>query len=172
MAMIDEILEHNRRRAETFRDGALPIAPARRLAVLACMDSRLVVEDVLGLAPGDAHVVRNAGGLATDDALRSLIVSSRLLGTREFLVVEHTDCGLAGRREDDLRRRVAEESGTDASGLVFGAFPDLEDNLRRQVEIIRENPFIPGDSVVRGLLYDVKTGLLREVVRAAGEPAA
>lgn len=172
MSLIDEILEHNRRQAAVFPYGGLPMPPARRLAVLACMDARLDVESVLGLGPGDAHVIRNAGGLATDDALRSLVISSRLLGTREFLVIEHTDCGMVTFQEDDLRRRLTEETGADASGLAFGAFADLEDNLRRQVEIIRENPFLPRDSVVRGLLYDVKTGLLREVVRADGERAA
>ena len=172
MAMIDEILEHNRRHAAAFRHGGLPMPPARRLAVLACMDARLNVEEALGLAPGDAHVIRNAGGLATVDALRSLIISSRLLGTREFLVIEHTDCGMVTFREDELRRRLSEESGADASSLAFGAFSDLEENLRRQVAIIRANPFLPKDATVRGLIYDVKTGLLREVVRADGERAA
>jgi carbonic anhydrase len=117
-------------------------------------------------------VIRNAGGLATDDAIRSLVISSRLLGTREFLVIEHTDCGMLAFRDEDLRRRLTEETGADASHLAFGAFTDLEENLRRQVTTIRESPFLPEDSVVRGLVYDVTSGLLREVVPGAGERAA
>jgi carbonic anhydrase len=172
MALIDDILEHNRRYAAAFPHGSLPVRPARGVAILACMDARLDVFGALGLAPGDAHVIRNAGGLATDDAVRSLIISSRLLGTREFLVVEHTDCGMLTFRDADLQRRLAAETGADASGLAFGAFADLEENLRRQVAAIRENPFLPADAAVGGLIYDVTTGLLREVVPAAGERAA
>ena len=169
MALYDELLSANRRYAAGFDRSRLPMPPGRRLAVLACMDARLTVEDALGLRTGDAHVIRNAGGLATEDALRSLIISHHLLGTREFLVLQHTDCGMLTFRDEELRERLERETGHEAGGLSFLSFPDLHESLRRQVEIIRASPFIPDHVPIRGLLFDVKTGLLTEV---AASPAA
>jgi carbonic anhydrase len=166
MALYDEILSANRRYAAVFNGGALQMPPRRKLAVLACMDARLDVQDALGLETGDAHVIRNAGGIATEDALRSLIISHTLLGTREFLVINHTDCGMQTFEDGELRERLRGETGSDPGELRFHSFRDLEDNLRRQVQVIRETPFIPRDIPIRGLIFDVKSGKLAEVVAA------
>lgn len=155
------LAENERRRAE-FDGSTLPRTPRRRLAVLACMDARLTIEDVLGLHPGDAHVIRNAGGLATDDALRSLVISHQLLGTEEVIVVAHTACGMLTLREDELRADLADKTGT-AVDLPFLAFAELESNLRVQVERIRSHPWIT-EVPVHGLIYEVESGVLREVI--------
>jgi carbonic anhydrase len=154
------LAENERYRAQFDRSG-LPIPPGRKLAVLACMDARLTVEDVLGLRTGDAHIIRNAGGLATEDALRSLVISQRLLGTQEVIVIEHTGCGMLTFRDDEVRRTLTDETGTDVP-LPLLAFPDLEPNLREQVARIRAHPWIK-DVPVHGLIYDVESGALREV---------
>ena len=158
-------LSENQRYVESFDRRSLAPAPLTGLAILACMDTRLVVEDVLGLRPGDAHVLRNAGGLVTDDVIRSLIISQQLMGTTEILVIEHSHCGLHGAREGDIRERAARLTGVspDAVDVVFGAFPDLEANLREQVDRLRANPYL-GHVPVHGLIYDVETGRLHEVV--------
>jgi len=163
MGVYEESLENNRRYAESFALGHLAMPPARQLAVVACMDARLTVEQILGLKTGEAHIIRNAGGLVTDDALRSLIISSRLLGTRTFFVVEHTDCGMLTFQDEQLRQQLKQESGHDAGHLTFQAFSDLEENLRAQLRRIRENPFLPKEIEVRGFIYDVRTGRVREV---------
>lgn len=155
-------LAENERYAAQFDRSRLALPPARKLAVLACMDARLTVEDVLGLRTGDAHIIRNAGGLATDDAIRSLVISQRLLGTEEVVVIEHTGCGMLTFRDDDVRRQLAAETGVD-SDLSFHAFPDLESNLRAQVERIRAHPWTK-DVPVHGVIFEVETGRLREVV--------
>ncbi len=155
------ILAENERYASQFDRSHLPMPPGRRLAVVACMDARLTVEDVLGLRTGDAHVIRNAGGLATDDAIRSLVISQHLLGTEEVVVVEHTGCGMLTFQDDPVREELTRSTGTDA-GLELGAFPDLEANLRAQVERIRTHPWVK-DVPVHGLIYEVETGRLREV---------
>ncbi len=155
-------LAENERYAAQFDRSRLLLPPARKLAVLACMDARLTVEDVLGLRTGDAHIIRNAGGLATDDAIRSLVISQQLLGTEEVIVIEHTGCGMLTFRDDEVRGRLAATTGVD-SDLPFHAFADLESNLRTQVERIRAHPWIR-DVPVHGLIFEVETGRLREVV--------
>jgi carbonic anhydrase len=155
------ILEQNERFAEAFDRSALTAAPLTGLAILTCMDARILVEDALGLRVGDAHIIRNAGGLATEDAIRSLIVSQQLLGTREIIVVAHTQCGLDGAREEDLRERVELSTGF-ATDMAFGAFADLEAMVREQVEILRDEPALL-ETPVRGLVYEVETGRLRPV---------
>jgi carbonic anhydrase len=169
MGSFEELLEANRRHASSFALGHLPMPPSRKLAVLACMDARLNVPRILGLETGEAHIIRNAGGEASDDALRSLIISSRLLGTRTFLVINHTDCGMLTFRDEDLRKQLEQATGHDASHLLFHAFSDLEEHVRAQVLRIRENHFLPEDIEVRGFVYDVKTGRLREVSPALGQ---
>jgi carbonic anhydrase len=158
------LLEENRRYTESFDRSALTAAPLSRLAVVACMDARLDVEEDLGLHTGDAHIIRNAGGLVTDDVIRSLIVSMELLGTEEIVVIEHTRCGLHGVDEAEIRDRVSATSGVPADqvDVTFGAFSDLTDNVRRQVDILRNHPYlrlVP----VHGLIFDVSTGGLSEV---------
>jgi carbonic anhydrase len=154
-------LAENARYAAQFDQSALPVSPGRKLAVLACMDARLTVEDALGLRTGDAHIIRNAGGLATDDAIRSLVISQQLLGTEEVIVIEHTGCGMLTFRDDEVRQDIAARTGTDVD-LPLGAFEDLEANLRAQVSRIRSHPWIK-DVPVHGLVYEVETGRLREV---------
>jgi carbonic anhydrase len=138
-----------------------PPSPARRLAVIACMDSRLTVEDVLGLSTGDAHVIRNAGGLATDDAIRSLVISQNLLGTEHVIVIEHTGCGMLTFLDEDVRADLAARTGAEVD-LPLLPFADLERNLREQVERIRAHPWLRSTSV-RGMIYEIETGRLREV---------
>ena len=142
-------------------DGKLPALPRRRLAVLACMDARLNVEQVLGLGLGDAHVIRNAGGIATDDAIRSIVISQHLLGTEEVMVIEHSQCGMLTFQDADVHRHLVETTGVDID-LAFHAFPDLEANLREQVARIKAHPWIK-DVPVRGLIYDIDTRELREL---------
>jgi carbonic anhydrase len=166
MGVYEETLEANRNYAQAFGLGHLSMPPARKLAVLACMDARLTVEQILGLKTGEAHIIRNAGGLATDDALRSLIISTRLLGTRTIFVIEHTDCGMLTFRDEQFRQDLNKETGQDASHLHFHAFADLEANLRTQLRQIRENPWLPREIELHGFVYDVRTGHLREVGEA------
>ena len=156
------ILSENERYTEVFNRSALGAAPMSGLAIIACMDARLDVEEALGLRTGDAHVIRNAGGLATDDAIRSLIISQRLLGTDEILVIEHTGCGLLNVDEAGLTDRLALESGVRLD-LELGAFSDLRSNLVAQVERIRDHPWLR-HVPVHGLIFEVETGRLHEVV--------
>jgi carbonic anhydrase len=137
--------------------------PARRVAVVACMDARLDLFGILGLAPGDAHLIRNAGGVATDDVIRSLAISQRKLGTREVVLVHHTDCGMLTFTEDEFRRELLEETGVKPA-WVAEAFTDLDADVRSSMRRITTSPFIPHRDRVRGFVYDVETGLLREVV--------
>jgi carbonic anhydrase len=141
--------------------------PARHAAVLVCMDARLHPEKFLGLSIGDAHVIRNAGGRASDDAIRSLILSSKLLGTREFAVIHHTDCGMLTFSNAELQEKLAAETGADASGIDFLPFSDLEESVRDDVNRIRSSPFIAEDIPVSGFVYGVRTGRLQEVTRGA-----
>ncbi len=154
-------LAENERYAAQFDRSTLPLPPGRRLAVLACMDARLTVEDVLDLRTGDAHIIRNAGGLATDDAIRSLVISQHLLGTEEVIVIEHTGCGMLTFNDADVRADLAAKTGEDVD-LPLQAFGSLEQNLAAQVERIRSHPWIK-DVPVHGLVYEVETGRLREV---------
>lgn len=164
MSIIDEALQANQQFAAQFREGNLPMPPARKLAVLACMDARLNVERALGLNLGDAHVIRNAGGIATEDAIRSLIISHHLLGTREFAVINHTDCGMLTFKDEELRARLQSATGANAKDLgPFHAFQNPEENVRAQTARIKSHPWLPHDIPVRGFIYDVKTGRLHEV---------
>lgn len=164
MAVIDDVLKANEQYAAGFRLGHLPIPPARKLAVLACMDARLSIEAMLGLSTGDAHIIRNAGGVVTEDAIRSLIISHHLLGTQEFMIINHTDCGMLTFTDDSLRSRLVKETGTAVvSPSTFHAFPDLEEHVRQQIQKVRAHPWIPRSIPVRGFVYDVRDGRLREV---------
>lgn len=167
MTVTDDLLHANREHADRFDKGDLPMPPARRVAVLTCMDARLHPETFLGLDVGDAHVIRNAGGRASDDAIRSLIISSRLLGTSEYLVIHHTDCGMLTFRNEDLHRKLADETGKDASSIDFLPFAGLEESVREDMSHIERDPFIPDDVSVRGFVYDVRTGRLTEVTSKA-----
>jgi carbonic anhydrase len=154
-------LAENERYAAQVDRSTLPMPPARKLAVIACMDARLTVEDVLGLRTGDAHIIRNAGGLATDDAIRSLVISQHLLGTEEIIVIEHTGCGMLTFQDQDVHRSLVSSTGQDVD-LPFHAFGDLEANLLAQVDRIRSHPWIK-DVPTHGLIYEVESGRLREV---------
>ena len=163
MTVIDEVLAANEIYARTHEFRKLTPRPERRLAVLTCMDTRLSIR-TLGLKEGDAHIIRNAGGIVTDDALRSLVVSHYLLGTEEFMVVNHTDCGLMHTTEQDLRTRIQNRSGTEAiSPAFFYAFQNIEENVRHQLQKLRTHPWIPKTMAVRGFVYDVTSGRLREI---------
>ncbi len=162
--LYQQLLEENQRYAAQFDRSQLAMPPAKKLAIVVCMDARLTVEDFLGLKTGDAHIIRNAGGIVTEDALRSLIISQRLLGTRQVLVINHTDCGMLTFQDDDLRDRLTKETGVDASHLKFHSFSDLEANVRAQVEKIKDSAFILPDVEVHGLIYQVEDGGLRQVV--------
>ena len=155
------ILEQNERFVEAFDRSGLTAAPLTGLAILTCMDARIDVEDALGLRVGDAHIIRNAGGLASEDAIRSLVVSQQLLGTRQIVVIAHTKCGLHGADEDALRSRVTETTGFETE-MAFGGFGDLDAMVREQVEILQDEPVLL-DVPVHGLVYEVETGRLRQV---------
>lgn len=159
---IDELVEHNREYAASFTDAGLPGAPARRLAVVACMDARLDVTAALGLRNGEAHVIRNAGGVITDDVIRSLCLSQRALGTREILLVHHTQCGVQGLDEERLRAELATEVG-EAPAWSFESFDDPYDDVRRSIERLRTSPFLLHTDAIAGFVYDVNDGLLHEV---------
>jgi carbonic anhydrase len=172
MGIYEENLAANQQYAEKFMLGHLPMPPARKLAIVACMDARLTVEQFLGLKTGDAHIIRNAGGLVTEDALRSLIISSHLLGTRTYYVIQHTDCGMLTFTDEKLREKLKTETGHDASHLHFHSFSDIEKSVKKQLQTIRNNPFLPRDIDVHGFVYDVRTGSLREISEAAEEARA
>jgi carbonic anhydrase len=164
LSVADELLKANQEFVRSFNLGDLAVQPKRHVAVLACMDSRILFERCLGLKPGDAHMIRNAGGIATDDAIRSLIVSHHLLETQEFIIINHTDCGLLKVREEELKHKLTAKMGTPAGAPEhFHAFDDLEENVRRQVQRVKSHPWIPKHIPVRGFVYDVKTGKLSEV---------
>jgi carbonic anhydrase len=159
VAVRDDILAANRAYAERFGKGDLTAPPARRFAVVTCMDARLDPARFLGLEEGDAHVIRNAGGVVSDDALRSLIISHHLLGTQEAFVIAHTGCGMLTFTNEEIRRRL----GPDAAGIDFLPFPDLDESVRAGVRRIRESPLLGESFGATGFVYDVQTGALREV---------
>ena len=163
MPVTDELIRNNERYAATFQKGDLPLPPGKGIAVLACMDARLDVHKILGLEEGDAHVIRNAGGCATDDAIRSLLISQRLLGTSEVVLIHHTDCGMLTFSDDDLKRKIQDEVGI-RPPFALEAFADLEEDVRQSIARIKASPFIPHKESVQGFIYDVRTGRLREVV--------
>ena len=165
MSATNDALKANEKYAQEFKQGGLAMPPAKRLAIIACMDARLSPEQFLGLKTGDAHIIRNAGGIVTEDAIRSLIISHHLLGTQEVIIVNHTDCGMLTFKDEELTARL--EAATNAAAVTpdrFYAFPDLEKNVRQQIHRVKSHPWIPANIAVRGFIYDVKTGKLNEVL--------
>ena len=165
MTAIEESLNKNARYAENFDTGDLPPPPARNLAVVACMDARLDTYKLLGLKEGDAHVIRNAGGVVTDDVIRSLVISQRLLGTREILLIHHTDCGMLTFRDDDVKDTIEADTGL-RPAFALEAFGNLEKDVSQSIYRIQASPFIPHKDQVRGFIYDCATGRLNEVAPA------
>ena len=161
MSVTDELLQANETYAQEF-SGPLPMPPSRHVAVLACMDARLDVSRVLGLAEGDAHVIRNAGGVVTEDAIRSLAISQRLLGTTEVVLIHHTDCGMLTFGDDEFRRGIEADTGI-RPPWAAEAFGDPEADVRQSLARIAANPFLPRRDAVCGFVFDVATGRLREV---------
>ena len=168
MAIRDEILAANETYAGRFAKGGLAMPPARRFAVVTCMDARLDPAKFLGLDEGDAHVIRNAGGIVTDDALRSLVISHWLLGTQEAYVIGHSGCGMLTFTNEQLRRRLADEAGADAGEIDFQPFPDVEQRVRESVRRIRETDLLPDSFEATGFVYDVRAGRLSEVEAPVG----
>ena len=159
----DFCVENNKRYAENFDKADLPGPPGRRAAVVTCMDARIETGRLLGLSEGDAHVIRNAGGVVTEDVLRSLTISQRLLGTGEIILVQHTHCGMLTFRDDELKDAIEADTGIRPS-FALESFSHIEDNVRRSIRRIRACPFIPAKDKIRGFVYDVRTGLLEEVL--------
>jgi carbonic anhydrase len=162
VSVTDDLLANNARYAETF-SGPLPLPPAKRVAVVACMDARLNVYGILGLNEGDAHVIRNAGGVVTDDEIRSLAISQRLLGTQEIILIHHTDCGMLTFTDDQFKKSIQDEVGIKPTWAAE-AFPDLDDDVRQSIARIKASPFVPNKDSIRGFVFDVATGKLNEVV--------
>lgn len=176
MSVFHEFLRANRDYAASFTGGDLPMPPSRQVAVVTCMDARLHPSRFLGLDLGDAHVIRNAGGRASDDAIRSLVISQRLLGTREIVVIHHTDCGMLTFSNEQLAAQVQRELGVDVAGRDFLPFQDVEQSVRDDVATLRASPLIPREIPISGAIYDVRTGALTPVAaeptRAAEAPVA
>jgi carbonic anhydrase len=170
MPTIDELIQANEAYAATFDRGDLPLPPARRLAIVTCMDARILPSRALGLEEGDAHVIRNAGGRARD-ALRSLIISQRLLGTREVALIHHTDCGMLTFSNRDLREKVREDLGQDTGEFDFLPFQDLDESVREDIEFLQATQLLDPETSIRGFVYDVRTGSLREVRAESGAAA-
>ena len=162
MSATDELLQNNAAYAEAFDKADLPLPPAKGVAVVACMDARLNVYGMLGLKEGDAHVISNAGGVITDDEIRSLAISQRLLGTREIVLIHHTDCGMLTFSDDELKDQIQQDVGVKPP-FAMEAFSDLEADVRQSIARIQASPFIPHKDSVRGFVYEVESGRLREV---------
>jgi carbonic anhydrase len=162
MSVTDELLENAKTYAAGFDQGDLALPPSKKVAVLACMDARLNPYAVLGLSEGEAHVIRNAGGIVSDDAIRSLAISQNLLGTEEIILIHHTDCGMLTFTDEELAQKLEQETGERPEWRAH-AFADLEQDVRDGIAAIKASPFIPKKDSVRGFVYDVKTGELREV---------
>ena len=165
MSVIDELIENNARFADNFTMSGLEMPPARQLAVVACMDARLDVHNILGIGEGDAHVIRNAGGVVSDDAIRSLVISQRLLGTTAIVLIHHTDCGMLTFRDHDVKEAIEAETGL-RPPFALEAFGDLDQDVRQSIARIMASPFIPCKDDIRGFVYDCGTGLLNEVLPA------
>ena len=162
MSTTDELLRNNERYANSFDKGDLPVPPAKQIAIVTCMDARLSPYVMLGLSEGDAHVIRNAGGVITDDEIRSLMISQRLLGTREVMLIHHTDCGMLTFSDEELREQIQQEVGIKPH-FPLETFADLEEDVRQSIKRIEASPFIPHKDSVRGFIYEVENGHLREV---------
>jgi carbonic anhydrase len=165
MSVTDQLLENNARFVATFDKGDKPMPPARKVAVVACMDARLHVGALLGLDIGDAHIIRNAGGVVSDDAVRSLVISQRLLGTDEIILIHHTDCGMLTFRDDDVKAQIEADTGI-RPAFALEAFADVDEDVRQSIARVKASPFIPHRDNVRGFVYDVRTGRLNEVSAA------
>ena len=155
-------MRNNESYAKSFKKGSLPLPPSRKVAVLACMDARLDVHKILGLEEGEAHVIRNAGGVATDDAIRSLVISQRLLGTQEIILIHHTDCGMLTFTDDEVKKKIQSETGIRPQ-FALEAFPNLDEDVRQSIGRIKASPFVPRKDRIRGFVYDIKTARLREI---------
>ena len=162
MSVTDDLLANNSRYAEAF-SGPLPLPPAKHVAVVACMDARLDVYRILGLNEGEAHVIRNAGGVITDDEIRSLAISQRLLGTQEIILIHHTDCGMLTFTDDQFKKSIQDETGIKPAWAAE-AFPDLDEDVRQSIARIKASPFVPNKDSIRGFVFDVANGNLDEVV--------
>ena len=162
MSVTDQLLANNEAYVSSFDKGQLPLPPAKKVAVVACMDARLNVYGALGLEEGDAHVIRNAGGVVTDDEIRSLTISQRLLGTQEIILIHHTDCGMLTFTDDDFKHSIQQETGIKPEWAAE-AFSDLEEDVRQSIARIKASPFIPVKDSIRGFVYEVESGRLREV---------
>ena len=162
MSVIDELLKNNEAYAEAFEKGDLPMPPSKPVAVVACMDARLHLPSMLGVEEGDIHIIRNAGGVVTDDVVRSLVISQRLLGTEEIMLIHHTDCGMLTFKDDELREQVQEEVGIKPH-FPMESFSDLEQDVQHSIARIKASPFIKHKEAVRGFVYEVETGRLREI---------
>jgi len=162
MSVTDELLKNSEGYAANFDKGDLPMPPARKIAVVACMDARINPYGLLGLQEGDAHVIRNAGGVITDDEIRSLSISQRLLGTEEIVLIHHTDCGMLTFTDDEFKRAIQEDTGV-APEWAAESFDDVDEDLRESIGRIQNSPFVPNKDSVRGFVYEVETGKLREV---------
>jgi len=167
MSVTEALLANNERYADSFTKGDLAMPPGQKVAVLACMDARLDVHKILGLEEGDAHVIRNAGGVVSEDAIRSLVISQRLLGTEEIILIHHTDCGMLTFKDADVKQQIEEETGI-RPAFALESFSGVEDDVRQSIARIQASPFVPRKSSVRGFVYDVRTGRLREVKVATG----
>ena len=162
MNVIDEFLANNKAYAGKFTKGSLPMPPAKQIAAVVCMDARLETGALLGLVEGDAHVIRNAGGVVTDDVIRSLAISQRLLGTREIMLIHHTDCGMLTFTDADLKQQILDETGVKPP-FAMEAFADVDADVRQSVARIKASPYLPYKDQVRGFVYEVEVGQLREV---------
>jgi carbonic anhydrase len=167
MSITDDLVRNNQSYAGSFKKGDLPLPPAKHVAVVACMDARLDVHKILGLQEGDAHVIRNAGGAVTDDAIRSIAISQRLLGTKEIILIHHTDCGMLTFTDDEVKAKIEKETGV-RPAFALEAFSNLDEDVKQSIARIKASPFIPNKSSVRGFVYDVRSGKLNEV----GAPVA
>jgi len=162
MTATQQFLENNERYASNFAKAGTPLPPAKKTAVVACMDARIETGRLLGLEEGDAHVIRNAGGVVTDDVMRSLVISQRLLGTEEIILIHHTDCGMLTFHDDEVKAQIEADTGI-RPPFALEAFSNLEDDIRQSIKRIQANPFLQKKDQVRGFVYDVDTGLLNEV---------
>jgi len=162
MSAIDEFLSNNQTYANKFSKGSLPMPPAKQIAAVVCMDARLETGALLGLAEGDAHVIRNAGGVVTEDVIRSLTISQRLLGTREVMLIHHTDCGMLTFTDADLKQQILDDTGVNPP-FDMEAFTDVDGDVRQSIDRVKTSAFIPYTDQVRGFVYEVESGQLREV---------
>jgi carbonic anhydrase len=165
LSATDDLLKNNEGYASSFDKADLPLPPAKGVAVVACMDARIVPSKILGLEEGDAHVIRNAGGVITDDEIRSLSISQRLLGTTEIVLVHHTDCGMLTFNDDEFKQQILDDTGVKPTWSPE-SFSDLEEDVRHSIARIKASPFIPNKDNIRGFVYEVETGKLREVEAA------